>query len=116
MNEHNYYVYILATKRNGIFYTGVTNDLIRRVAQHKADVIDGFTKQHNVHMLVYYEHTANIHAAIAREKLIKKWRRSIKMEAIERMNPDWNDLYDEITGEAGPRRKDGVTINYKESV
>ncbi len=110
MKEHNYYVYILANKRNGTFYTGVTNDLIRRVTEHKQGTADGFTKAYNVNMLVYYEHTSSIEAAIAREKLIKKWRRPIKMEAIERMNPDWNDLYADITGTAGPRDKRGVTV------
>jgi putative endonuclease len=100
MKEHNYYVYILASKRNGTFYTGVTNDLLRRVYEHKEKLAEGFTKKHGVHMLVYYEHTSDINAALHREKLIKKWRRSIKMEAIERMNPDWRDLYYDLTGES----------------
>jgi putative endonuclease len=93
MKDHNYFVYILASKRNGTFYTGVTNDLIRRVYEHKNDLADGFTKKHNVKMLVYYETTSDIESAIHREKIIKKWKRAYKLDAIERMNPDWRDLY-----------------------
>ncbi len=93
MREHNYYVYLLAKARNSTFYTGVTNDLARRVWEHKEGVADGFTKKYGIKILVYYEHYDQIEAAIAREKLIKKWRRKIKMEAIEKMNPEWKDLY-----------------------
>lgn len=93
MHEHNYYVYILAKGRNSTFYTGVTNDLIRRVWEHKNKQADGFTKKYGVDTLVYYESTEDIESAIYREKLIKKWRRAIKMEAIERLNPEWRDLY-----------------------
>lgn len=92
----NYYTYILASKRNGIFYTGVTNNLVRRVFEHKNEIIKGFTSEHEVKMLVYYEIHENIEIAINREKLIKKWKRSIKMDAIERTNPDWQDLYYDI--------------------
>ncbi len=98
MREHHYFVYILASKRNGTFYTGVTNDLIRRVYEHKNGLADGFTKKHNVKMLVYFETTSDIEAAIHREKIIKKWKRAYKLDTIERMNPDWDDLYLSLTG------------------
>ena len=91
-----YYVYILASKRNGTLYIGVTNDLIRRVYEHKNDIIDGFTKKYKVHMLVYYELANDIYNAIQREKRIKKWERKWKMELIEEMNPDWHDLYEDL--------------------
>jgi putative endonuclease len=94
--EHHYYVYILAKARNSTFYTGVTNNLIRRVWEHKQGTAEGFTKKYGVHMLVYYEMHTSIEEAISREKLIKKWRRVIKMEAIERMNPEWKDLYEAL--------------------
>ena len=94
----NYYVYILASRRNGTLYIGVTNDLIRRVYEHKNGLIRGFTKRYNVHNLVYYEQTNDINSAINREKQLKKWYRKWKIELIERNNPDWNDLYDEIVG------------------
>lgn len=79
-----------------MFYTGVTNDLIRRVYQHKHDITGGFTQKYNVKTLVYFEHCTEIQTAIAREKPIKKWHREIKVEAIERMNPDWRDLYEDL--------------------
>jgi len=88
-----YYVYILASKRNGTLYTGVTNDLQKRGLQHKNNTIEGFTKKHNVHMLVYFEKHNSITAAIAREKRIKSWKRRWKLELIEKHNPDWNDLF-----------------------
>jgi putative endonuclease len=89
----SYYVYILASKRNGTLYIGVTNDLIRRVYEHKNDVVDGFTKRHQVHNLVYFEQTEDIESAITREKQLKKWNRWWKIRLIEESNPDWNDLY-----------------------
>ena len=91
-----YYVYILASKRNGTLYIGVTNNLIRRVYEHKNDLINGFTKKSKVHMLVYYEHANDIYSAIQREKSLKKWERKWKIELIETMNPDWHDLYEEL--------------------
>jgi putative endonuclease len=94
--EKAYYVYILASERNGTLYIGVTSDLIRRVYEHKTDVVDGFTKEHGVHMLVHYEETSDVEAAIAREKQLKKWNRSWKKRLIEETNPDWNDLYDSL--------------------
>lgn len=97
MGNRQYYVYILAKKRNGTFYTGVTNDIVKRVYEHKTNAAEGFTKKYGIKMLVYYEITDSIEQAILREKLIKKWRRAIKIEAIERMNPEWKDLYHDIT-------------------
>ncbi|MDA0781069.1 MAG: GIY-YIG nuclease family protein [Rickettsiales bacterium] len=91
-----YYVYILAKARNSTFYTGVTNDLQRRVYEHKEGLIEGFTKKYNIKNLVYYEYFDDVNEAIRKEKLIKKWRRKIKMEAIEKNNPDWKDLYYEL--------------------
>jgi len=93
MREHNYYVYILTNKRNGTFYVGVTNDLIRRIWEHKQEIVCGFTKKYQVKMLVYYEHCEDINAAIYREKIIKKWKRCYKISAIENMNQTWKDLY-----------------------
>lgn len=96
MRNHDYYVYILTRARNSVFYVGVTNNLVRRVYEHKMGLIEGFTKKYNVKMLVYYEHFEDINGAIAREKVIKKWKRQYKINAIEGMNPQWKDLYDEI--------------------
>ncbi len=90
---NNYYVYILASKRNGTLYTGITNNLIRRVYEHKNDMIDSFTKKYHVHKLVYYEQTDDINSAIQREKQLKKWRRQWKIDLIEKNNPNWDDLY-----------------------
>ncbi len=92
------YVYILASKRNGTLYTGVTSDLIKRIYEHKNDLIDGFTKKHGVHTLVWFEVHDDIREAIKREKQIKYWRRAWKLELIEKTNPDWRELYDELTG------------------
>ena len=95
---HDYYIYILASAKCGVLYIGVTNDLLRRTWEHKHDVIKGFTSKYKVHMLVYYEHTTDIYAAIAREKQLKNWHRDWKFNLIESMNPDWHDLYAEIGG------------------
>lgn len=92
----DYYVYILASKKNGTLYIGVTNDLLRRVFEHRSEMIDGFTKKYKVRKLVYYEHTNDIYSAIEREKMLKKWNRQWKIELIEQFNPDWNDLYEEL--------------------
>ncbi len=91
-----YYVYILSSKRNGTLYIGVTSSLTKRVFEHKNNVVDGFTKKYNVHTLVYYEIYGNIQDAIVREKQMKKWRRQWKINLIEKNNPQWNDLYDQI--------------------
>jgi len=89
-------VYILASRRNGTLYVGVTSDLSRRVSEHRADMIDGFTRRYGVHGLVYAEFHATMAEAIQREKHIKKWRRAWKIRLIEQTNPTWRDLYDEI--------------------
>ena len=89
-------VYILANRRNGTLYVGVTSDLRRRIWQHKNDVIPGFTSAHEVHSLVYYELHGSMLAAIEREKRIKKWHRKWKMNLIESSNPEWRDLWDDI--------------------
>jgi putative endonuclease len=89
-------VYILASKRNGTLYIGVTSNLQKRAWEHKNDVIEGFTKQYRVHLLVYYELHDDMVSAITREKQIKKWNRAWKLELIEEQNPDWKDLWEEI--------------------
>ena len=89
-------VYLLASKRNGTFYTGVTSDLIKRVWEHKNNAVDGFTKKYNVHNLVWYEVHETMESAIQREKAIKEWKRMWKIELIEDMNPSWEDLYSKI--------------------
>ena len=89
-------VYILTNAHHTVFYTGVTNDLIRRMYEHKHKLIEGFTQQFNIEKLVYFELTDDIQAALHREKIIKKWKRSIKFDAIGRMNPGWKDLYFEM--------------------
>ena len=89
-------VYILASNRNGTLYTGVTSDLIKRVYEHKHDFVAGFTQKYHVHSLVWYELHSSMYAAIQREKAIKEWKRAWKLIAIEKMNPDWRDLYYEL--------------------
>lgn len=91
-----YYVYILASKKNGTLYTGVTNNLLRRVYEHKHKLTKGFTSKYDVNKLVYYVETDNIYWAIQREKQIKRWLRKWKIELIEESNPDWKDLYYEL--------------------
>lgn len=93
-----YYVYMLASKRNGTLYTGVTNDLIRRVYQHKTGAFKGFTQKYGVKTLVWYEVHNDIYEAIKREKNIQARKRQWKLELIEKENPNWKDLYEEITG------------------
>jgi len=91
-----YYIYILASKKNGTLYIGITSDLIKRVYEHKHGLIEGFTKKYNAHKLVYYETTQDIRNAIKREKQLKAWKRQWKIELIEKQNPKWNDLYYKI--------------------
>ena len=88
----NYYVYILTSKRNGTLYIGVTNDLNRRIYEHKNGLVEGFTKKYNTKILVYYESTNSIESAITREKQLKKWNREWKLKLIEENNPMWKDL------------------------
>ena len=94
--KNQYYVYILASRRNGTIYVGVTSDLVKRVHEHKSDLVDGFTKTYSVHSLVYYETVDDVDSAIAREKQIKRWKRVWKVELIEGVNPDWRDLYPDL--------------------
>lgn len=91
---HGYSVYILASRRNGTLYVGVTNDLSRRVWQHREGTGSGFTKKYGVTMLVWYEHFDQVLDAIACEKKLKRWRRAWKLARIEAFNPDWRDLYE----------------------
>ncbi len=89
---NDYYVYLLASKRNGTLYTGVTNDLKRRMFEHKNGWVDGFSKKYNVHLLVYFDQTPSVESAIEREKQIKGWVRKKKINLIELINPEWKDL------------------------
>ena len=89
-------VYILASRRNGTLYTGVTSDLPRRTWEHREGVAEGFTRKYGVKRLFYYELHATMEAAITREKQIKEWRRAWKIRLIESMNPDWRDLFEDI--------------------
>ncbi len=104
-----YYVYIITNKRNTVLYTGVTNDLRRRVYEHKEKLVDGFTKKYNITKLVYYEISSNVAAAIAREKKIKGWLRRKKIALIESVNPQWEDLskgwFQDVT--LNPERNEG---------
>lgn len=90
------YVYILASRRNGTLYVGVTSDLAKRIWDHKNDVVAGFTKSHGVHTLVHVEAFETMAEAILREKQLKKWRREWKLNLIEKTNPNWRDLYDDL--------------------
>ena len=94
--ERQYYVYILASGMYGTLYVGITNDLIRRVWEHKNDVVAGFTREYGVHRLVWYEAHGSPSEAITREKQIKKWNRDWKVNLIQTLNPEWNDLYEVI--------------------
>lgn len=89
----NYYVYLLASKRNGTIYIGVTNNLILRVQEHKSGSIKGFTAKYKMKHLVYYEHTSEVGMAITREKQLKAWKWEWKIQLIESINPNWEDLY-----------------------
>ena len=95
-----YYVYILASKRNGTLYIGVTNDLERRLYEHKNNFVEGFTNKYNVHHLVYYEVVNDIQSALQREKQLKRWTRKWKIELIEKVNPDWRDLAEDFVFES----------------
>jgi putative endonuclease len=89
-------VYILASRRNGTLYIGITSDLLKRVWEHKNDLVEGFTKKYGVHMLVWYESHETMESAIQREKSIKKWNREWKLALIEQSNPQWHDLFTDL--------------------
>ena len=91
-----FFIYMLASHRNGTLYVGVTNDLLRRVREHKSGLVEGFTKKYGVYMLVWYEVAESASSAIQREKQLKHWRRAWKLRIIEEANPEWRDLFDEL--------------------
>jgi putative endonuclease len=99
MREHVYFVYALASRRNGTLYIGVTNDIMRRTWEHKSDLVAGFTKKYGVHILIWYELFDDINEAIAREKRMKRWNRAWKVKLIEKHNSGWNDICDKLMGE-----------------
>lgn len=92
----SFYVYILASKRNGTLYIGMTDDLVRRVWEHRKGIVEGFTSKYDVKALVWFEQHASRESAFQRERQMKKWNRNWKLNLIERHNPDWHDLYGEI--------------------
>ncbi|MBH2009260.1 GIY-YIG nuclease family protein [Polaromonas sp.] len=91
-------IYILASQRNGTLYIGVTSDLVKRIWQHQSKAVEGFTQKYKVHQLVYFEQHMDMVAAITREKQLKKWNRAWKLALIEKTNPEWRDLWDDIVG------------------
>ena len=91
-----FYVYIMASKRYGTLYIGITSDIVKRASEHKSGIADGFTKKYKIKMLVYYERHETAESAIVREKQMKEWKRSWKLELIEKSNPNWHDLYDHL--------------------
>jgi len=97
MSEKRPCVYILASKRNGTLYVGVTSDIARRAWQHRLNAVGGFVRDYGVHRLVFVEFHETMADAFLREKRVKKWRRAWKVELVERHNPQWRDLYDELT-------------------
>ena len=96
--EKLYWVYILASKRYGTLYTGITGRIAGRIYEHKHDIMPGFTARYGVHILVWFETHSDVHAAISREKQIKGWNRDWKIRLIEKLNPNWDDLYPRIVG------------------
>jgi putative endonuclease len=94
--NNQYYVYILTNKTNNVLYIGVTNELIKRIYEHKNKLVEGFTKKYNVEKLIYYESTNNAYEAIKREKQLKNWHRDWKMNLINKFNPKWRDLGEEF--------------------
>ncbi len=93
---HRYFVYIMASKRNGVLYIGITNNIARRSGDHKEAKLEGFSKKYYVNRLVYFEEFAYVDQAIAREKALKKWNREWKIRLIEEANPEWKDLYERL--------------------
>jgi len=98
MASKQYYVYILASKRDGMLYVGVTANLIKRVYEHKNDLVEGFTNKYHIHSLVYFEVAEDVTSAITREKQLKKWNRAWKVALIEKNNAEWRDLYCDLLG------------------
>lgn len=96
VTEKSYWVYILASRIGGTLYIGITNDLIRRIHEHRTGVVEGFTERYGVHRLVYFEQYNDVEMAIRREKRLKKWNRAWKIRLIEGSNPNWVDLYPQI--------------------
>jgi len=96
LKHHNYYIYIISNWNNKVIYLGMTNDLERRIYEHKNKIFEGFSKKYNLNKLVYYEYTNDVNAAIQREKQINKWRREKKNSLVESRNPEWKDLADEL--------------------
>jgi len=92
----NYYVYMLSSKRNGTLYIGVTSDFVKRLYEHKHGIVEGFTKKYGIYTFVWYEIHESAESAINREKQIKKWKRAWKLKLIEKENPNWIDLYENI--------------------
>ena len=92
----DYFVYLMASGKNGTLYVGVTNDLVRRVFEHRSGEVDGFTDRYRVHHLVWFESTPSIEAAISKEKQIKNWKREWKIALIEKENAEWCDLYEAL--------------------
>ena len=109
------FLYILTNVHHNVFYVGVTNDLVRRVFEHRNKLLKGFSYKYNVDKLVYFEATPSIEAAILREKLIKKWRREIKCEAINAMNPDWHDMYEALVAGDPVIRRDDASFQRRAS-
>jgi putative endonuclease len=95
MGARSFYVYIVASRIGGTLYVGATNDLVRRVAEHRLELVDGFTKKYGVHRLVYFEQFDDAENAIRREKRLKRWNRDWKIRLIEKFNPNWDDLADD---------------------
>jgi len=91
--DKTYYVYILASRKDGALYIGVTGNLVRRVAEHKEKSVEGHTSKYNITHLVHYENTSDVHSALEREKVLKRWKREWKVRLIEEKNPEWSDLY-----------------------
>lgn len=111
MREYIYFVYMLASKPYGTLYVGVTNDLIRRVTEHREELVHGFTKRYGVKQLVWFEQHGDVNEAIAREKRLKRWRRDWKIGLIEAENPRWADLYPGLVGMGpGPRSARALLI------
>ena len=107
---HQYFVYILASKKRGTLYTGVTNDLRRRTHEHKDNIVQGFTSKYGVHKLVYFERFNDVNSAIVIEKRIKVWKRRWKLELIEKFNPNWNDLFEDEIAYAEFSKKRASTV------